>query len=134
MFGIKEKRRMIRNPFISNYTNYPYQGFSNQPFHQNQNYFQHPYPSIKQQPNQMNPYMYSQNNGFVPFQMPYPIQPQKSKTNPSGGFQGIMNQFKTKDGVYDVNKMMNTAGQMMSTVNQLNGMVKQVSSLFKVKV
>ncbi|MBM6619814.1 YppG family protein [Bacillus suaedaesalsae] len=134
MFGIKEKRRMVRNPFMNSNSYYPYQGHSNQPLHLNQQYYQQPYPTMNQHSNTVNSYMWPQTQNMTPFQMPYPVQAQKAKPNPNAGFNGILNQFKTKDGVYDVNKMMSTAGQMMNTVNQLNGMVKQVGALFKTKV
>ncbi|KYD18513.1 hypothetical protein B4168_1270 [Anoxybacillus flavithermus] len=42
-----------------------------------------------------------------------------------------MAQFKTKDGTYDINKMMNTMGQMINTVNQVNGMLKGLIGTFK---
>ncbi|KAA0550217.1 spore coat protein [Bacillus sp. BGMRC 2118] len=133
MFGLKEKRRNVRNPFMNSFSYYPYQGYSNQQFHQNPQYYQQPY-SMNHQSNGVHPQMWTQTPNMAPFQMPYPVQGQKAKPNPNGGFNGILNQFKTKDGVYDVNKMMSTAGQMMNTVNQLNGMVKQVGALFKTKV
>ncbi|MFD1738502.1 YppG family protein [Bacillus salitolerans] len=134
MFGHKHRRRMVQNKI-------PYSGYS------------YPYPSGHSQSNQNN-YMYYPNQGFYgmpnqasqlpsygqpnmqqPFFMPYPKSMQQSAPKPpQGGMQSILAQFKTKEGGYDFNKMVNTAGQMMNTVNQLNGMVKQVGALFKTKV
>jgi hypothetical protein len=129
---MKEKRRMVRNPFINNQYQYPYQG-NQQPFFGN---YYHPYPIQNNQPYHYS-FIFGQSPmtgpGFTPFQMPYPNQGPRPVHAPKGGFQSILNQFKTKDGNYDLNKMMSTAGQMMNTMNQLNGMVKQVGSFFKLK-
>jgi hypothetical protein len=73
-------------------------------------------------------------NGMGP-QFPYPVQMKQSqsgKKEPSQ-FQSILSQFKSSDGNYDINKMMNTAGTVMNTMNQLGGMVKQVGAFFSVK-
>jgi len=42
-----------------------------------------------------------------------------------------MSQFKTKDGTYDINKMMSTMGQMVNAVNQVGTMIKGLSQTFK---
>ncbi|HEK9102571.1 TPA: YppG family protein, partial [Bacillus pseudomycoides] len=64
-----------------------------------------------------------------PFQ-PYPtMNKQKQQQQPSQ-FSSFVSQFKTADGNYDVNKMMNTAGQMMNAMNQVTGIVKQVGGFF----
>ncbi|PEE44035.1 YppG family protein, partial [Bacillus pseudomycoides] len=64
-----------------------------------------------------------------PFQ-PYPtMNKQKQQQQPSQ-FSSFVSQFKTSDGNYDVNKMMNTAGQMMNAMNQVTGIVKQVGGFF----
>jgi hypothetical protein len=134
MLGSKEQRRMVRNPFMNNQFYYPYQGYQqNQPFY---GPYHSAYPISHNQP--INYPMNYQQAGFMgqgstPFQMLYPYQGPRPVQAPKGGYHSIMNQFKTKDGGYDVNKMMNTAGQMVSTVKQLNGMVKQVGSFFKLK-
>ncbi|MFZ3588705.1 YppG family protein [Bacillus sp. DJP31] len=160
MFGLKQKRRMVRNPFMGQSPYFPYQNnpynqsfnpqnmyntsymMPNQPYINPSNIQQQPYvnaTNFHQQPYvnpsqvQQQPYV-NQQQGFVPFQMPYPNQKVKTPQIQPGGVQSIMKQFKTKEGGYDVNKMMNTAGQMMSTMNQIGGMVKQVGSMFKVKV
>jgi YppG-like protein len=63
----------------------------------------------------------------VPYPMPMPfIQPPPSVQN------SFLNQFKKDDGQYDINKMVDTAGQMVSTVNQISSMVKGISQIFKV--
>jgi hypothetical protein len=131
MLGLKNKRRMVRNPYMKNGFYYPYQGYpqNGQPLQQPfiQSNFSASQQNVKQQPIFM-------NQGYTPFQMPYPKQAGPVAPPKPNGMQSILEQFKTKDGGYDFNKMMNTAGQMMNTVNQLNGMVKQVGSLFKTKV
>jgi len=43
-----------------------------------------------------------------------------------------MNSFKTQDGTFDVNKMVDTAGQMMNAVTQVSSMVKGLGGMFKV--
>ncbi|TYR79950.1 hypothetical protein FZC66_12470 [Priestia megaterium] len=94
---------------------------------------QYPYA----QPQYQMPYMighYTQpfynHMGGIPFPNPYPKGSQK-KPQPTQ-FQSLMSQFKSSDGNYDVNKMMNTAGQMMGAVNQLTTLVKGFSGIFKV--
>jgi len=97
---------------------------------------QHPYAQ-QQMPfgPQQIPYMngmYQQpmyNNAGAPFN-PYP-KAQQQKPQPSQ-FQSLMSQFKSSDGNYDMNKMMNTAGQMMGAMNQLTSLVKGFSGIFKV--
>ncbi|MBM7661299.1 hypothetical protein JOC85_002071 [Bacillus mesophilus] len=148
MFGMKQKRRMVRNPFMHNQSYYPYQGFQqNHGFQPNQ--YSNPQQMYNQstnaQPN-INPntnfnnmnqypnYMNMNQQGSIPFQMPYPNQGTSNQTpKQTSGFGSILNQFKTKEGGYDVNKMMDTAGQMVNTVNQLNGVFKQVGTFFKPK-
>ncbi|MBD1381659.1 YppG family protein [Bacillus sp. IB182487] len=99
------------------------------------------------QPQQINQNMMYQQNGQhpnynmyqggsfhqqpSPYPNPYPrptpfVPPQQS------GMQTIMSQFKKHDGQYDINKMMDTAGQMMSAMNQMGSLVKGVTSIFKV--
>ncbi|GCD82135.1 YppG family protein [Parageobacillus thermoglucosidasius] len=65
-----------------------------------------------------------------PYSTPYP-KPGPLLTPPAPGIQSLMAQFKTKDGTYDINKMMNTMGQMINTVNQVNGMLKGLIGTFK---
>jgi hypothetical protein len=132
MLNLKHRRRMVRNPYMSGMNYYPYQGFNpkGQPIPQQNMYVGHSYTQGYQS---QQPY-YFNNQNSTPFFMPYP-KPQGSPVPQQlGGMQSILSQFKTKEGGYDFNKMMNTAGQMIHTVNQLNGMVKQVGSLFKAKV
>jgi hypothetical protein len=139
MLGLKQKRRMVRNPYMNNQHYYPFQSYQQSQMPFGQNTYHNPFPTTYNQPQPLyNPMNYQQSpyagQGSTPFQMPYPNQGPRPVQAQKGGFQSIMSQFKNKDGAYDVNKMMNTAGQMMSTVNQLNGMVKQVGSFFKAKV
>nr|WP_246188251.1 YppG family protein [Metabacillus lacus] len=67
--------------------------------------------------------------GYFPNPYPKPMPFMKPQ---SPGFQSIMSQFKNKNGQYDMNKMMDTAGQMMSAVNQMGSLMKGVTSIFKV--
>jgi hypothetical protein len=98
------------------------------------------------------PYQAPQVNYYQPFQisqmnspMFYPPQPQAAwnpytpyptmnkqnyKKQQQGQFSSVVSQFKTADGNYDINKMMNTAGQMMNAMNQVTGLVKQVGGFF----
>jgi hypothetical protein len=103
----------FQNPYV--------QGENIHPSYYQQQYY-NPYP---QQAN-MQPYNNSMLN--TPFSNPYPTNAFKQQNS---GFQTVLAQFKKEDGTYDVNKMMNTAGQMMGTVNQVSGMVKGLSSIFK---
>lgn len=71
---------------------------------------------------------YTQNN--QPFLHPYPKQ--SAIPRPPSGVKSIMNSFKTQDGSFDVNKMVDTAGQMMNAVTQVSSMVKGLGGIFKV--
>jgi hypothetical protein len=51
---------------------------------------------------------------------------------PNGGIGNIMSSFKGQDGNFDLNKMMNTAGQMMNAVSQVSSMIKGLGGMFKV--
>ncbi|MFD3446067.1 YppG family protein [Microbacteriaceae bacterium 4G12] len=81
-------------------------------------------PSSFNMPNpQMQPYL----NPYTP----YPKANKKAYMKPQQSqFSGIASQFKTQDGSYDINKVMNTAGQMMNAMNQVTGIVKQVGGFF----
>jgi hypothetical protein len=93
-----------------------------QPYQQIQPYYHYPYPTA--------PFSLIQTNQGSSFPNPYPTNfayppPQQS------GFNSILTQFKKQDGTYDINKMMDTAGQMMGAVNQVSGLVKGFSNVFK---
>lgn len=74
------------------------------------------------------PYGY-QTAHQTPYQTPYPIGMGQNQQKGGGN---ILNQFKKKDGTYDINKMMDTAGQMVGAVNQVNSIVKGLTKTFKV--
>ncbi len=75
-----------------------------------------------------NQFAYGQYN--QPFSHPYPKQ--SAIPRPPTGMKSIMNSFKTQDGTFDVNKMVDTAGQMMNAVTQVSSMVKGLGGMFKV--
>lgn len=101
--------------YLYPYTTYPNQTMPN--FYPNQFYYQQPFPT-------------NSPSTFSPYPTPYPIgaMPQQQ----SVGFQSVLSQFKKKDGTYDINKLMDTAGQMMGTVNQVSSIVKGLTKTFKV--
>jgi len=43
----------------------------------------------------------------------------------------LLEQFKTKEGTYDITKMMNTMGQAVQVMNQMTGIVKGLTQTFK---
>jgi hypothetical protein len=104
------------------------------------------FPYYSQTPDQgfSNPYMppifdnplhpITDNNGNPGYKSqtanPYP-KGNYSPRPPQGGFNNVMNSFKSQDGSIDFNKMMNTAGQMMNAVNQVSSMFKGLGGLFK---
>ncbi|MGF2716287.1 YppG family protein, partial [Bacillus cereus] len=95
------------------YTNQPQQAYMN-----SQNY--------------MSPAQYANQQAmFYPPKQPYPtMNKQKQQQQQPSQFSSFVSQFKSSDGNYDVNKMMNTAGQMMNAMNQVTGIVKQVGGFF----
>ncbi|MBS4199471.1 hypothetical protein KHA93_07380 [Bacillus sp. FJAT-49732] len=61
----------------------------------------------------------------------YPKPPQLPKP-PNGGFNTVLNSFKTQTGSLDINKMVNTAGQVVNAINQVSNMAKGIGGIFKV--
>ncbi|WP_379967747.1 YppG family protein [Ectobacillus sp. sgz5001026] len=106
-------------PVQTNQPNY-YEPFQLSFLNQQPSFYPPPQPSYH--PTQP-PYQHAMN----PYN-PYPTK--NSKTQQQGQFSNIISQFKTNDGNYDINKMMNTAGQMMNAMNQVTGLVKQVGGFF----
>lgn len=43
----------------------------------------------------------------------------------------LLEQFKTKEGTYDITKMMNTVGQAVQVMTQMSGLVKALTQTFK---
>jgi len=91
-----------------------------------QSLFQNPL-NMQEDSNQYNPNM-MQNN--YPYMHPYPKasflmkQPQ--------GMKSMLNSFKSQDGTFDMNKMVDTAGVMMNAVSQVSNVVKGLSGMIKV--
>ncbi|WP_243290018.1 YppG family protein [Bacillus sp. FJAT-47783] len=77
-------------------------------------------------------YWFQQNQPsyFNPYPTPYP-KPVPFATPQQTSVKSVVNSFKKTDGNFDINKMMDTAGQVMGTMNQLNSLFKGVSQLFK---
>lgn len=65
-----------------------------------------------------------------PYLHPYPKHGMVNR--PPSGMSSIMNSFKTQDGQFDLNKMIDTAGQMMNAFSQVSGLVKGLGGIFKV--
>ncbi|MGG7617981.1 YppG family protein [Bacillus coreaensis] len=109
---------------------YPYQG--NQPYSQEKKHklSEAVLHNPLQQPeiSYHNQFAYGQYS--QPFSHPYPKQ--SAIPRPPTGVKSIMNSFKTQDGTFDVNKMVDTAGQMMNAVTQVSSMVKGLGGMFKV--
>lgn len=116
-------RCMYRYPFLHSY---PYRvslppSFPHWPYHTGAGW--HPYHQPPMQ------WTTGQHVG-APYMTSYP-KPNPVLKPPTSGLPSIMSQFKTSDGTYDINKMMNTMGQMINTVNQVNGVLKGLISTFK---
>ncbi|KSU87867.1 hypothetical protein A2U94_19115 [Bacillus sp. VT 712] len=110
---------------------YPFPEYHQQPWHHTE-LPQQPYaqvPPQMQYVNNQQQYPFYQNG--MPFPNPYPKGNQQMKQQPNQ-FHSLMSQFKSSDGNYDVNKMMNTAGQMMGAMNQLTNLVKGFTGIFKI--
>ena len=124
---------MQSQPQLPNYNQYPKPDYPMQQYNQQapqnnytQSVFHNPlepeqsqYSPNAQQPQSSNPYM-----------NPYPKQSFIPK-QPSS-VQSFMNSFKSQDGSFDINKMMDTAGSMVSAVTQVSSMVKGIGGIFKV--
>ena len=68
--------------------------------------------------------------GMLPYPMPYP-KPHPTMGPAKPGIQSILGQYKTPEGSFDINKMMNTMGQVVNAVNQVSSLVKGLSQTFK---
>jgi hypothetical protein len=89
----------------------------------------HPYQYAPSFPSYF-PGGHQEHTGISPYPTPYP-KPSPLLKPPAPAIQSLMAQFKTSDGTYDINKMMNTVGQMINTVNQANGVLKGLINTFK---
>jgi len=85
--------------------------------------------------NPLQPQNEASYGGYYQQEMPYPNMnpyPQQAfLPKQAGGFQSIMNSFKSQDGNLDINKMVDTAGQMMNAVTQVSSMVKGLGGMIK---
>ncbi|WP_449536704.1 YppG family protein [Ferdinandcohnia sp. Marseille-Q9671] len=129
-----------RNKYVTRPNGFatPYQG---QPTYQYVNYggyqpywnYPSPHPYLHGSPSSYG--SYSSFSNQMPYQAPYPNPYPTGMGNqqPQGkGASGLLSQFKTKEGTYDINKLMDTAGQMVGAVNQVNSIVKGLTKTFKV--
>ncbi len=116
----------MRNPHML-YNMYPFA-----PYYTNQMDFYQPFQISLMQQQQPMFYPPQQQNSFVGPYTPYPMTNKQNykKQQTQGQFSNIISQFKTSDGNYDINKVMNTAGQMMNAMNQITGIAKQVGGFF----
>lgn len=112
----------------------PYNIYRNQFIRKNNgSYFLYPYPHP---PNQ-HYYFQSNHSMFYPYitypqyPTPYPISPLNKFQQQKAGVPSVLAQYKNEDGTYNINKMMDTAGQMVGTVNQITSIVKGLSKTFK---
>ncbi|KAB7708944.1 hypothetical protein F9802_02030 [Bacillus aerolatus] len=67
---------------------------------------------------------------------PYQMYPNASQRPPNApgkksSSQFLLQSFKNKDGSFDVNKAVDTAGMMVSTVSQLSKVVKDMTGWLK---
>lgn len=84
---------------------------------------------------------YSQSTSFpvppvVPPMSPFATPPASPFVPPMSPFApakppSLLEQFKTKEGTYDITKMMNTMGQAVQVMNQMSGLVKGLTQTFK---
>ncbi|WP_027408529.1 YppG family protein [Anoxybacteroides tepidamans] len=112
---------VYRLPFPSSVSHWPHHAGWYTP-HQ---YQLNPYQPLQQWPTQ-----HTAHAGATTYSTPYP-KPNPVLAPPPSGIQSIMAQFKSSDGTYDINKMMNTMGQMINTVNQVGGVLKGLVGAFK---
>jgi YppG-like protein len=95
----------------------------------NQAGYTNPYFENPLQHEEYNPYQMKAMQQ-QPYANPYPKASFMAKPTNSG-MGSIMNSFKSQDGSFDFNKVMNTAGQMMGAVNQVSSLVKGLGGMFK---
>ncbi len=119
---------------------YPHQNTYHQPQMNSQQMWQQGY--YQQSPYFENPLLQEEYNPYKPqgqtqgqsfnqmYANPYPKASFMGKPQ-TKGINSIMNSFKSQDGSFDFNKMMDTAGQMMGAVNQVSSMVKGLGGIFK---
>ncbi len=141
--------RPVQQPmFYQSQQNVPYMNYSfNRPYQEiqmpmQQNLFQMPsaYQVQQQIPQPMQQQMLQQPTFYPPNRplaqqlggmgpsFPYPKQTQGQKS--TSQIPNIFSQFKSADGNYDINKMINTAGTAVNTMNQITGLIKQMGGFF----
>jgi hypothetical protein len=116
-----------RPPMMPNIPNYGMTALGTQPHVPSQplheQIFQNPL-----QPDDEWTYSYEPMDG-PQYANPYPIG--GFVKPPPSGFQSVLKSFKSQDGTFDLNKVMNTTGQMMNAVSQFSSLVKGFGSIFK---
>lgn len=75
-------------------------------------------------------YYYGQFNPNVAKYHPYP-KPTNFPNQKGGQLSAILNSFKSQNGTFDVNKMVNTTGQLVNAISQVSNMAKGLGGIFK---
>ncbi|MBS4194466.1 YppG family protein [Lederbergia citri] len=118
----------VQMPYM-NGMQYPYTGMDQGQYHQgSDNQASHLFQNPLQPKDGYFYEKYSQQQSF-PNAYPKPSQIPKP---PNGGFNTVLNSFKTQTGSLDINKMVNTAGQVVNAINQVSNMAKGLGGIFKV--
>ncbi|CAM3979406.1 YppG family protein [Lederbergia lenta] len=76
-------------------------------------------------------YFYGTPNPKVAFQHGNPQKTGSSNNKQGGNSNSILNSFKSQDGTYDINKMVNTTGQLVNALSQVSSMAKGIGGFFK---
>lgn len=74
---------------------------------------------------------YPQTTSFPTQPVVPPVVPSMSPFVPTPKPPSLLEQFKTKEGTYDITKMMNTVGQAVQVMTQMSGLVKALTQTFK---
>ncbi|MBP1914597.1 YppG family protein [Lederbergia galactosidilytica] len=107
-------------PYAAPYPSQSSPGYLPQKQYKNSGYlFQNPLQSDED---------YQYNNQPIPYAQKHsPL----NQAKPATPFNSIIQSFKSQDGSYDFNKMVNTAGQLVNAINQVSGMAKGIGGMFK---
>lgn len=131
MYQYSRRNKYATKPYGFSWPYYGQPTYQHYPSGGYQAYWHQYYPNSSMQYN-MNSYPGNYPHGYTtPNSNPYPTGMGMGQMKQNGA-GNILHQFKKKDGTYDINKMMDTAGQMVGAVNQVNSIVKGLSKTFKV--
>lgn len=108
----------MNNPYVASYPSQP-PSLPQKQYNNSAYLFQNPLQSEED---------YQYNHQTIPYAKTHS---QVNQAKPAKPLNSVFQSFKSQDGSYDFNKMVNTAGQLVNAINQVSGMAKGIGGMFK---